>query len=44
MPRSGAGHKNIRQRISVRRAKLNQKPLARKVQLVNNLAPLVDNL
>jgi hypothetical protein len=35
MPRRGGGRKNIRQLISIRRAKVNQKPLARKVQLVN---------
>jgi hypothetical protein len=44
MPRRGAGRKNIRQLISIRRAKLNQKPLARKVQLVNKFPSLVNNV
>jgi len=35
MPREAAGRKKIRQRISIRRAKMNQKRLARKVQLAN---------
>jgi hypothetical protein len=42
MPRRGAGRKNIRQLISIRGATLNQKPLARKVQLVNKFAPFWD--
>jgi hypothetical protein len=37
MPREDARRKNIRQLISIRRATVNQKPLARKVQLVNKV-------
>jgi hypothetical protein len=35
MPRKDVRCKNIRQLISIRRAKVNQEGLARKVQLVN---------
>jgi len=38
MPQEGAQRKNIRQLISIGRATMNQKALARKVQLVNNCA------
>jgi|GEM_PF-2729555 len=44
MPRRGARRRNIRQLILIRRAKLNQKPLARKVQLVNKFPRLVNNV
>jgi hypothetical protein len=41
MPRRGAGRKNIRQLMSIRRATVNQKSLARKVQLVNKFTPFL---
>jgi hypothetical protein len=44
MPREAARGKNIRHLISIRRAKVNQKPLARKVQLVNKFRGLGNNL
>jgi hypothetical protein len=40
MPREAVKGKNIRQLISIRRAKVNQKSLARKVQLVNKFRVL----